>query len=125
MAYLKTSATLLDQLTDGSGNFLVTSVGVTPTTTALSASAAGAVTTGIAVTFTATVTPSAATGMVSFFDGAVSIGASAISSGQALLSTTALAVGTHSLTAVYNGDSTYDISTSPPLSFTILSGSFC
>ena len=57
------------------------------------------------VTFTATVTPAAATGTVEFFDGATSLGAPvALSAGTASFSTAALLTGSHPITAVYSGD---------------------
>jgi hypothetical protein len=76
---------------------------------------------GQAVTFTATVigqsgfykgTP---TGTVSFYDGTTNIGNSNLISGTATLMTSTLAVGTHSMTATYNGDTNFVPSTSPPL----------
>ncbi len=64
------------------------------------------------VTFTATVSPSAATGNVEFFNGTTSLGTAALSSGNASLSTSSLAVGTHSITAKYLGATGYGSSTS-------------
>ena len=72
------------------------------------------------VTFTATVTPQGKgtpTGTVSFFDGAANIGNSALNgSGVATLTTSTLALGTHSITASYNGDANWAPSTSATLS---------
>jgi hypothetical protein len=59
---------------------------------------------GTAVTFTATVTPSAATGTVQFLDGTTALGLASVTAGAATLATSALAVGSHSITAVYGGD---------------------
>ncbi|WP_347260530.1 Ig-like domain repeat protein [Rudaea sp.] len=60
---------------------------------------------GQSVTFTATVTGAAPTGSVQFKDGASNLGASAaMSGGVATLTTSALGVGTHPITAVYSGD---------------------
>ena len=77
---------------------------------------------GQAVKFTATVTAEQGfykgppTGTVSFFDGTRNIGNSQInSSGAATLTTSTLAVGTHSMTATYNGDANFAGSTSPIL----------
>ncbi|MEN6369305.1 MAG: Ig-like domain repeat protein [Thermotogota bacterium] len=74
---------------------------------------------GQQVTLTATVTPSAATGSVTFYDGASSLGSETLSGGVATLQTSALAAGDHSLTAKYNGDTTYDSSTSDPVTQTV------
>jgi hypothetical protein len=74
---------------------------------------------GVSVTFTATVTPSAATGTVTFDDGTTVLGTATLSGGIAQLTTMALAVGSHSITAVYSGDSNYLGSTSPPLTQTV------
>ncbi len=69
---------------------------------------------GQTVTFTATVTASGVnpTGSVLFFDGATLIGSAALSSGKALFSTSSLAVGTHSITAEYDGDAKTQAATS-------------
>jgi large repetitive protein len=59
---------------------------------------------GQSVTFTASVTPSTATGSVQFYDGGTSIGAASLASGIASFSTASLAKGTHSISAAYGGD---------------------
>src|SRR5204862_2615275 len=69
------------------------------------------------VPFTATVTPSTGpvpTGTVQFRDGATNLGSlqTVNGSAQATLSTSALTLGPHSITAVYSGDGTYSGSTS-------------
>jgi Bacterial Ig-like domain (group 3)/FG-GAP-like repeat/FG-GAP repeat len=68
---------------------------------------------GQSVTFTATVTPSGRgtpTGTVTFTDGPNVLGVVALSGGQALLSTSALGAGSHSIVASYSGDSAYQAS---------------
>jgi hypothetical protein len=74
---------------------------------------------GQAVTFTATVAPQyggTPTGTASFFDGTTNLGNSPVNgSGVATLTTSTLAIGTHSMTAVYNGDTNFVPSTSPVL----------
>ena len=70
---------------------------------------------GQSVTFMATV-PSAATGTVTFLDGATPLGTTTVSAGIATFSTTALAVGTHPITAAYSGDTNFAGSTSAALS---------
>ena len=62
---------------------------------------------GQSVTFTASVTPSSATGTVTFKDGSKTLGTATLSGGSATFSINSLAVGSHSITAVYGGD-TYD-----------------
>ncbi|MFN8630190.1 MAG: Ig-like domain repeat protein, partial [Chloroflexota bacterium] len=83
-----------------------------PTTTTLTSSANPS-TVGQSVTFTATVDPAAATGSVEFFDNGLSLGAAVpLGAGnQASLTTSALAVGSHTITAVYSGDANYATST--------------
>jgi hypothetical protein len=58
-------------------------------------------------------------GSVSFFDGTTKLGTVSLSSGTAAYSTTALSVATHSITAVYTGNSDYSTSTSPILKQTV------
>ena len=70
---------------------------------------------GTSVTFTATVTPSTATGTVTFKDGSTTLGTGKISSGTATFSTPKLAVGSHSITAAYGGDKNDNGSVSPSL----------
>lgn len=73
------------------------------TSTSLAVTPASPVFQGDAVTLTATVTPAAA-GTVQFKDGANNVGAPVtVSSGAATLNTTALSVGSHSLTAEFTG----------------------
>ena len=78
---------------------------------------------GSTVTLTAKVKPSVSgtpTGNVEFLNGSTSLGTGSVnSSGQASLNTTALPVGTDSLTAVYSGDKTYTTSTSPVVKETV------
>jgi hypothetical protein len=70
---------------------------------------------GQAVTFTAHVTSSgpAPTGKVKFLDGTLAIGSATLSGGVAKLTKSNLAVGTHPITAHYNGDAASSTSTSP------------
>jgi hypothetical protein len=71
------------------------------------------------VTFTATITPQyggQASGTVTFKDGATTLGSSGVSGNAASLTTSGLAMGTHSITAVYSGDSNFTGSTSNTVS---------
>jgi large repetitive protein len=74
---------------------------------------------GKAVTFTAQVSPSAATGSVSFYDGSTLLGSGTLSGGVASFSTSSLARGTHSIKAVYGGDANVNGATSAVLSQTV------
>jgi len=87
-----------------------------PTTTGL-ATTPNPSTAGQAVTLAATVSPvPPATGVpdgtVTFIDGATTLGVVALTAGSASLSVSTLAVGTHSLTAVYSGSADFKPSTS-------------
>ncbi len=77
---------------------------------------------GVAVTFTATVTSSAAsipTGTVTFQDGVTTLGTGTLSGGTATFTTSGLGTGAHSITAIYGGDANFTGSTSPILTETI------
>jgi hypothetical protein len=79
---------------------------------------------GQLVTLTATVTavpPGSGipTGTADFFDGATLLGTGTLSGGVATFTSSALAVGSHSLTAVYSGDSNLTGSTSPVDTITV------
>ncbi|MEV7228167.1 Ig-like domain repeat protein [Polymorphospora sp. NPDC051019] len=94
------------------------------TSTALAVVPASPVEQGTEVTLTATVTPNTATGTVEFRRGASVIGSAPVSAGTATLTTTALPVGTHALTAAFvPSDATvFGASTSSSTSFTIQPG---
>ncbi|MGA7340571.1 MAG: Ig-like domain-containing protein [Terracidiphilus sp.] len=75
-------------------------------------------TSGQSVTLTADISGQfggAATGSVTFSSGGSSLGNSSVSNNMATLTTTALPVGTDSITAVYSGDSNFTGSTSSTL----------
>lgn len=77
--------------------------------------------TGRAVTFTATVTPSligvgTPGGSVIFYDGSNPLGIATLdSTGKATFSTSALSIGSHSISARYSGDSNFNPKTLAPL----------
>lgn len=90
---------------------------VASTTTTLLSSANPSVA-GQSVSFTAQVTSSAGTptGMVTFKDGATTLGTGTLNgSGQATLTTAALSAGAHSITALYETNGNYSSSTSAAL----------
>jgi beta-lactam-binding protein with PASTA domain len=99
-----------------SSSVLNETVSLAPTATAV-LSSAGHLTFGQSVTFTAVVTGDGPTGVVQFLDGATSLAAPvALTGNVASLTTSTLALGTHSITAMYKGDAFNSGSTSPILS---------
>jgi hypothetical protein len=104
----------------------VSSAALAASTTALVASPASPQIVGTSVTFTATVSGSSGTptGSVIFRDSGVDIGTVALNgSGQAALTTAALSVGSHSITANYQGSGTYSSSSSSAVVYNILATS--
>src|SRR5271170_2739010 len=92
------------------------------TTTAVLASAT-LLTAGQNVTFTTAVAPQSGagfpTGSITFLDGQTQLGVVALNGGSASFSSSNLAVGTHTITAAYSGDSNYVASTSTTLTVTV------
>jgi Bacterial Ig-like domain (group 3) len=75
-------------------------------------------TNGDSVTFTANLTSApalSATGTISFLDGSTVLATPAVASDTATFTTSSLAVGHHSITAYYGGDSTHGTATSSVL----------
>ncbi len=109
------SNTNYNSFNTGNGTIVV-SLPLTATTTIVASSLNPSIF-GQAVTFTATV--SAGGGTVTFMDGATSLGTGTLSGGVATLTTSSLAVGNRSITAVYGGDGTHAGSTSSVLHQTV------
>ena len=94
--------------------FTATFTAAATTTTTIATSATPSVF-GQPVTLTATVTGGTPTGTVTFRDGPTTLGTGTVNgSGQASLTTAALAVGAHSITAAYGGGGGSGPSTSRP-----------
>jgi type II secretory pathway component PulJ len=94
-------------------NYTITyNTGTLTVTTAATSTSLIASVSGITITFTANVTPSTATGTVTFYDGATAKGTGTLVGGVAAYSTSTLSVASHSITAVYNGDGNCLTSTS-------------
>lgn len=76
-----------------------------------------------AVTFTAAVSSpvSMPTGSVGFYDGTTLLGSGTLAQSMATFTTSSLAVGVHSITAVYGGDSNFSPLTSSALTETVTS----
>jgi hypothetical protein len=109
-----------DDNDSGSNSAVVTqTVNPVSTVTVLSSSIGTSVF-GQSVTFTASVTPNAATGTVTFKDGNKTLGTATLSGGSASLSSNTLAVGSHSITAVYSGDTNDNGSTSNSITETVV-----
>ena len=112
----------------GSTNFagstsavLTQTINLISTTTTVASSVNPALA-GQSVTFTATIQPgtgNSATGTVTFMDGSTLLGTTTVSSNSTQLAVSTLAVGTHSITAVYSGSSTFATSTSSALTETV------
>ncbi len=75
------------------------------------------------VSLTATVSPSAATGSVTFFNGTTGLGSAAVNSGVAILNNATFAAGNYSLTARYNGDINYATVLSSPVALVVKAAS--
>ena len=71
------------------------------------------------VSLTATVSPGAAAGSVTFYDGSVLLGTVSVSGGVATMNATTLGVGVHVLSASYGGSSSYGASSSAGFSLTV------
>lgn len=113
------------QVASGSGLWKFATPGPAKTSTSVALTAAPAsVNYGGQVTLTATVTPSAATGSVDFFEGTTKLGSGSLAGGAASIKTSALAVGNHTVKAVYNGDSTYATATSSTATVTVIGQAF-
>ncbi len=75
---------------------------------------------GNSVSLLATVTPADATGTVSFMEGLVTLGSAPLSAGSAAMSTSALSVGSHDITASFaSGDTNHTSGTSTFVTVTV------
>ncbi len=127
VAFTPTDAT--DYLAATAQTSLVVNLASTTTSVSVLPISAGI---GASVTFTATVSSSAATptGTVTFFDGAAALNTLPLASGVATFTTSTLAAGPHSITCSYSGSANFSASTSSavietvsPPDFTVASSS--
>ena len=108
-----------DDNDSGSTSAVVTqTVNPVSTVTVLSSSI-GTLVFGQSVIFTAAVSPNTATGTITFKDGTKTLGTAALSGGSATFSINSLALGSHSITAVYGGDTNDNGSTSSSINQTV------
>ncbi|MDE2593893.1 MAG: Ig-like domain repeat protein, partial [Burkholderiales bacterium] len=98
-----------------------TSLSVLQTSTTTLSASASTIEAGQTLTLRVTVSGAAPTGTVQFRDGGSNLGAAVtLSNGSATLSTNALTTtGSHSITAVYQGDASNTASTSSAVSLTV------
>ena len=116
---LLSMSTLASMAGCGSGGMAATaSGGTTASTTTLTASTAS-VAQIVSVTLTATVSPAAATGTVTFLNGTTVIGTATLRAGTATLTISFSAAGTETLSVAYSGSSTYAASTSSAVTVTV------
>ncbi len=100
---------------------IMQTVSPAPSTIILSSSTNPAYSGG-SVILIASVAPAEATGTVEFREGPLSLGIRTISGETASLATSAFAVGSHLLTATYNGDANYQASVSKTLAQVVTTG---
>ena len=96
-----------------------------PTTISIAASPT-TISLGQSTTLTATIQPGAgntATGAVIFMDNMSPLGFASVSNNSAQFTVSTLSVGTHAITAQYNGDNNFSGSTSSPIPETVTPGS--
>ena len=92
----------------------------TPSSTSLASSLGTSGSYNTSVTFTATVSDGATSGTVTFSDELSVLGTGALNGdGQATYTTNSLAIGSHSITAAYSGNSIFGPSTASPLVYTV------
>ncbi len=92
--------------------------GSTPSSVSLSAPSSS-VNAGNTVVLTAAITPASATGQITFLDGTTVLGTALLSSGTAAFTQGFSTTGSHSLTAQYSGDPTYEPATSGAFTLTV------
>jgi RHS repeat-associated protein len=93
-----------DSQNAGSGPATVIETINAPAATVSIASSSNPITVGQPLRLTATLSPASSTGSVSFADGTTNLGTVQVSGGVAVLSTSQLSPGSHSITASYSGD---------------------
>lgn len=107
-----------DAFAGSSSNTKSVKIAAAATTTKLSASKTS-IKKGTKETLTATLSPSAATGTVTFYDGSKKLGSAKVSKGKATYSTTKLATGSQVLKAKFAPSSTADYESSTSKTVTV------
>ncbi len=113
-------ATVTDSDYAGSATGTMTITPLTPAVRLSSSSNPAVAQTGVTLTAGVSSTVGMPTGTVSFLDSTTPLGQGTLTAGVATLTTSSLADGSHSLTAVYNGDTNFVAVASAALSQSIL-----
>jgi hypothetical protein len=103
-----------------SAHVMLTVTLATPTVTLTSGASSVVLTNPLLFTTTVSSAITTPTGTVSFLDGTVPLGQGTLSNGVAVLSTSSLTAGSHTITAVYSGDSNFSAATSGPITESVL-----
>ena len=113
-------ATISDANYTGSATGTMTIQPLTPAIHLSSGSNPSIAQTGVTFTASVSSTVGTPTGAVSFLDGTTPLGQGALSAGVATLTTSTLTDGSHSISAVYNGDRNFVAATSAALSQSVV-----
>jgi len=92
----------------------------TSTVTLTSSASSVVLTNPLLFTTTVSSTTTTPTGTVSFLDGTTPLGQGTLSNGVAVLSTSSLTAGSHTITAVYSGDANFSAATSGAITESVL-----
>src|ERR1700733_7355185 len=92
----------------------------TPKVTLASSASSVVLTNPLLFTTTVSSTTATPTGTVSFLDGTTPLGQGTLSNGVAVLSTSSLTAGSHTITAVYSGDANFSAATSGAITESVL-----
>jgi sugar lactone lactonase YvrE len=92
----------------------------TPTVTLTSSASSVVLSNPLLFTATVSSTTTTPTGTVSFLDGTTPLGQGTLSKGVAVLSTSSLTAGSHTMTAVYSGDANFSAATSGAITESVL-----
>src|ERR1700733_15034062 len=92
----------------------------TPKVTLASSASSVVLTNPLLFTPTVSSTTATPTGTVSFLDGTTPLGQGTLSNGVAVLSTSSLTAGSHTITAVYSGDANFSAATSGAITESVL-----
>ena len=102
--------------TSAGGSVSLTVGKAAPSVTLVSSANPALISTSVTLTATVSSSVSTPTGSVSFYDATTLLGSGTLASGVATYTTSGLAAGTHAMTAVYAGDSSFSSATSSAVS---------